>query len=52
MRILIAETDLNALRVMQRSLEEAGHLVVSAMDGLAAWQELSSVLLSALTPDA
>ena len=42
MRILIAETDLVLLRRMKQALEQAGHDVTAANDGMGAWGYLAS----------
>jgi DNA-binding response OmpR family regulator len=41
MRILIAETDLPLLTEMRRALEQAGHQVTVANDGMGAWGYLA-----------
>ena len=47
MLILIAETDVEPLKKMARALEQAGHRVTAATDGLQAW----SALVGAVPPD-
>src|ERR1700753_3744472 len=42
MRILVAETDLSLLAEMKRDLEQAGHSVIAAPDGMIAWGHLVS----------
>jgi DNA-binding response OmpR family regulator len=41
MRILIVETDLQFLAQMKRGLEQAGHQVTAANDGMGAWDYLT-----------
>jgi DNA-binding response OmpR family regulator len=40
-RILVAETDLVCLHEMQQALEQAGHDVTVANDGMTAWAHLT-----------
>ncbi len=42
MKVLIAEDDLVASRVLQTALEKLGHQVTTASDGLAAWQSFDA----------
>jgi two-component system cell cycle response regulator len=41
MKILIADDDRVSLRLLERTLQKWGHDVVSAIDGLEAWQKLA-----------
>ncbi len=43
MRILIAETDLQFLAEMKQALEQVGHEVIVANDGMGAWGYLAGI---------
>jgi two-component system cell cycle response regulator len=51
MRILIADDDRLSLRLLEHTLEEWGHDVVSCVDGLEAWRKLEDAGVSLVITD-